>query len=224
MAFYKGREVQIVTDRPHKFTDRDQVLIQHSDDPSLGTEVVDRRQLVFSEEEIDAMLEQEKADMEARRESFQSDLKRREDEEKKSAEFQQEVAKAREDGKPANIYLKSATYNKGDQVVDEDGVLYRSRTNGNLGNAPGKDSDYWSVVLTDTSGTSALAAQRNVLQQSAPQAQVQNQPNQAVNTPATTTNTQRASTSNVGNRNAQAAQPVRNSETQRSQITPQRGR
>lgn len=214
MALYRGREVQIVTDRPHKFTDRNQVLIQHVEDPSLGTEVVDRAQLAFNEDELNKMLEEEKKDMETRRDSFQNNLKRQEEEEKQSAEFQKEVEQARKDNKPSNFYLKSATYQKGDQVVDDEGVLYRSRINDNRGNAPSKDSDEWAVVVQDRSGTAAIAAPRNVVQQPAP-VQQQNQP-QAQPAPQPT-RAERTAT-------PQQAQPVRNSQTQRAQITPQRGR
>lgn len=216
MALLNNREVQVVTDRPHRYTDRNQVLVQHVEDPSLGTEVVDRARLVFSEDELNKMIEEEEKDMKARRESFQRDLKTREEEEKKSKAHQEEVQKARENEKPRNIWLKTGVYQKGDQVVDEKGVLYRSRANDNEGNQPSDKSDFWSVVITDRSGTAPVAAPANVLQTPTPQTIAAQQ---AVTQANSQPQANRASQS----QSTQAPRSVTNSRTQQSQIVPQRG-
>lgn len=138
---YKNREVTIEKYIPA--TEEDKVLIKYTDNET--TEVVNAGALDRNEEETAAYFKDERKKLDDREKAAKDQAKAKADADKKHIEHMKEKQEAAKKGLPQDAWLKTATYSKGDNVT-QDGVTYRSKVNGNIGNQPSEKSQYWTLV------------------------------------------------------------------------------
>lgn len=155
MATYKNREVTILQEVP--YTGSDKLVISYRD-PNMGTEVVSKGAVEFTQDEIDNLSKAEKQRSEDRQKSFDEQIKAKEDEKKRRVDLAKEKDEAKKKGLPENAYLKNKRYHVGEQVT-VDGVVYSSRTPNNQGNAPSEKSEFWTVITPpDESQTARISS------------------------------------------------------------------